>query len=79
MIKDELWDERHLVFLSIIYQLLDSKGDPSELNPNIQDYIAGLCEEFNESSDQEREAFEKIYYYADTYFNAIYGKTETLH
>lgn len=78
--SEEVWDEKHLVLLSIMYQLVDHGADLSELNPNVQDYIAGLCEEFNDAEeDDEKEYFEKLYYYADTYFNKLYGAKESLH
>jgi len=72
-------DERHLVLLSIIYQLIDSAGDIDELNPNIQDYLQGLCDEFNDVAPEDEEHYEMLYHYADTFFNNLYGIKETLH
>ena len=71
-------DEKHLVLLSIIYQLVDSDGDIEELNPHIQEYLQGLCDEFNESDPEDEEYYQHLYHYADTFFNNLYGGKERL-
>jgi len=75
----EKLDEKHLVFLSIILQLLDHAGDIDQVNPNIQDYLLGLCEEFNNALPEEQGYYSSVYHYADTFFNNLYGGKETLH
>ena len=64
-----IYDEQHLVLLSIVLQMMDNGADVGSLNPNVQEYLAGLTEEFNSAEDHEQKYFEKVYYYADTYFN----------
>ena len=72
------YDEKHLVLLSIIYQLMDNNANTEELNPNIQEYLLGLAEEFNSAGPEEVEHFDSLYYFADTYFNKLYGVERTL-
>lgn len=72
------YDEKHLVMLSIIYQLIDNNADTDGLNPNVQEYLLGLAEEFNSADDDEEEHFDRLYYFADTYFNNLYGVERTL-
>ena len=49
------------------------------MNPNIQEYLQGLCDEFNDPETTDDEQFNTVYYYADTFFNKLYGAEETLH
>lgn len=70
-------DVQHVFLLSIIYQLLDSAGDPAELSPNVQEWLAGIVEEYEQAEGEEKEYFEKVYWYADTFLNEQIGK-ETL-
>jgi len=72
-----MMDVQHVFLLSIIYQLLDSGGDSSELSPNVQDWLAGILEEYEKAEGEEREFFNKVYWYADTFLNEQNGK-ETL-
>jgi len=75
----DVLDERHLVLISIVLQLIDHAGDIDEMNPNIQEYLQGLCDEFNDPETTDDEQFNTVYYYADTFFNKLYGAEETLH
>ena len=72
------YDEKHLVLLSVVCQLVDSGARLEELNPHIQEYICGLCEEFNSADPEEEEHFKSLYYYADTFFNNLFGVERTL-
>ena len=69
-------DTTNMLLLSIIYQLLDHGADISELNPNVQEYLYGLAEEFNSADPEEQEAYEKVYHFADSYFNHLEGKNK---
>jgi len=73
------FDENHLVLISIMLQLLDRVQNTNDLNPNVQEYINGLCEEFKEVTAEEEGYYEAVYYYADIFFNKLYGAKETLH
>jgi len=64
----------HVFLISVIYQLLDSGGDASELSPNLQDWLDGLISEFENAQGEEKEFFEKVYWYADVCLNQINGK-----
>lgn len=71
-------EHEKVLLLSIIYQLLDGNPDLSNINPNVQEYLLGLQDEFDTDDPEEARFYEHLYYYADTYFNQIYDK-ETLH
>ena len=62
-------ENQNAVLISIIYQLLDSGANIDNLNPHVQEYLEGLVEVFNSADLEEKEAYEFIYYYADTFFN----------
>ena len=62
-------ETQNAVLISIIYQLLDSGANLNNLNPRVQKYLEGLVEAFNFADPEEKEAYEVIYYYADTFFN----------
>jgi len=72
------YDEKHLVLLSIVYQLMDNSANTSELNPNVRDYLLSLAYEFNHAGIDEEDHFQDLYYFADTYFNNLYGVERTL-
>jgi len=72
------YDEQHLVLLSIVVQLLDGGADIGALNPNVQEYLEGLVDEFNSAEDSEQEYFDRVFYYADTYFNQINDNNKKL-
>lgn len=79
MSENDLLEEK-AVLMSIIYQLaLDCNADVDCLNPNVLDYIDGLCAELQDINEESEELAQRIFYYADTYFNNLYGIPETLH
>jgi hypothetical protein len=69
-------DEQHLVLISIVYQLLDSGADISELHPDIQDYLYGMADDLN---NEDEDFVDMIYYYADTFFNKINNNKRAFH
>jgi len=78
MMLSSRYDEKHLVLLSVVCQLVDSGARVEELNPHIQGYINGLFEEFESADPEEEEHFRSLYYFADTFFNNLFGVERTL-
>jgi hypothetical protein len=64
----------HLFLISIIYQLIDSGVNTSELSPNIQDWLYGLTNEYENAEGEDKEFFERVYWYADVCLNQMNGK-----
>lgn len=62
--------EQNLVLISIIYQLIDNKGNINKLNPYVKQYVEALQNEFNFENPEELTKYKEVYFYADTFFNA---------